>query len=313
MNESAQDGVASGSSVNASNGCPICGHADRCLLHTVNSFTIARCRLCTNRYVVNPPAPEALASLYGEEFFAGYHGRDYTESTAERRSEIERRLRTVQRLCGPGANRRLLDVGCAHGFFVAAARDAGWAAEGIDVSEHAIRFAREQLGLLSVHQGDLRQRTDWRGSFSTVTLWATVEHLSDPVAVLRTIRDLLVPGGYLILDTGLVGDFVDHLGEGLSPWYASPPEHLFFFTRKGLGTALRGAGLSSVKTHLDRDVSWPRLLAHRLRKLAAMSTLWAWRRVRGAPRSQFARDATVVVGVGRRPFPATDSSARFQE
>ena len=64
------------------------------------------------------------------------------------------RLATLERFLDPARHRRLLEVGCAYGFFLDLARGRFETATGIDITEDGVRYARETLGLDAV-QGDL--------------------------------------------------------------------------------------------------------------------------------------------------------------
>ncbi|HRJ49239.1 MAG TPA: class I SAM-dependent methyltransferase, partial [Phycisphaerales bacterium] len=87
------------------------------------------------------------------------------------------------------------------------------------------------------------------GAFDVATFWATIEHLPDPVGMLRDIHDMLRPGGVLLLDTGIGDDWLDRLLPGRVQWYA-PPQHLFVFSGSGFARSVEQAGFQVV--HHDR-------------------------------------------------------------
>jgi SAM-dependent methyltransferase len=94
---------------------------------------------------------------------------------------------------------RLLDVGCATGLFVAAARDAGWAATGIDASAWAVARAAERCPQATFRQGLVDHLDFPAGSFDVVTLWDVLEHVPQPLPALHRVRGWLAPGGCLFL------------------------------------------------------------------------------------------------------------------
>ena len=94
---------------------------------------------------------------------------------------------------GPGT---LLEVGSFVGAFLAAARELGWVAEGVDVNVHANRFARS-LGL-SVTDGELGDIT-LEPSRDAICIWNCLDQLPDPRAALRAARERLEAGGMLAL------------------------------------------------------------------------------------------------------------------
>ncbi len=108
-----------------------------------------------------------------------------------------RRLRLIQRLLPSG---RLLDVGCAFGFFL---RWLGKRYEtyGLDVSGYAIAQARRLLRPRGrVRQGDVQDRIPFSAPFDVITAFDVVEHLDRPDEALRHITQALRPGGYLVLE-----------------------------------------------------------------------------------------------------------------
>ena len=161
---------------------------------------------------------------------------------------------------------RLLDVGCGKGYFVRACLDAGIDAEGIDLSVTGVQFAREKLGV-NCHVGDLREAKESLGTFDAATFWATIEHLPEPIGVLRCIADVLTHDGRLYLDTGIGDDWLDRLLPGCVQWY-DPPQHLFVFSAKGLRFALEKAGFRIV----DFDPSFERTPARRVLKMLRNGT-----------------------------------------
>ena len=98
-------------------------------------------------------------------------------------------------------NGRLLDIGCGTGHFLAEmGRYPGWELAGVEPNAKAAEFARQALGL-NVHLGDLFSAQFPDHHFDVVTMWDVLEHLYEPVSVLREIHRVLKPDGVLILRT----------------------------------------------------------------------------------------------------------------
>ena len=89
-----------------------------------------------------------------------------------------------------------LEVGSYVGAFLAAARDARWSFEGLDVNEHVNDFTRS-LGFV-VHDGELETFRPGR-SFDAVAIWNTFDQLPDPAGAVRAAKALLAPGGMLAI------------------------------------------------------------------------------------------------------------------
>lgn len=100
----------------------------------------------------------------------------------------------LRRFVASGA--RVLEVGSYVGAFLAGARDAGLAAEGLDVCKRTNEFVRS-LGLI-VRDGRLADLRPDRG-FDAVAIWNTFDHLPDPRSVLAATRGQLKSNGVVAI------------------------------------------------------------------------------------------------------------------
>jgi 2-polyprenyl-3-methyl-5-hydroxy-6-metoxy-1,4-benzoquinol methylase len=146
------------------------------------------------------PEPELWPLMYSDGYFEAYsvhhsscRGYAAGKEVADRASET--RLDQIRTYCASG---RLLDVGCAGGHFLAAARKRGYDVAGVEYSRTMAAYAHATYGL-EVLQGDFLE-LDVPGTFDVVHMEDVLEHLSDPLAALRKVQCLLAPRGLLIVD-----------------------------------------------------------------------------------------------------------------
>jgi SAM-dependent methyltransferase len=143
-------------------------------------------------------------------------------------------------------NNRLLDVGCGAGSLVMAAIQAGWRAEGIEISQPAVDFLRQKD--LPIFHGELAMARFPDNSFDVVTASELLEHLPEPLKLLGEIARILRPGG-LFWATTPHGQGVSARLLGADWTVVTPPEHLHLFSIKGMKILLEKAGFNQVKIY----------------------------------------------------------------
>ena len=134
----------------------------------------------------------------------------------------------------PGA---LLDVGCATGFFLDEARQAGWDVRGCEVSEWAATSARQRFGL-DVVQAPFPTPLLGPRQYDAVTFLNVFEQLPNPHAAERVLRDLVKPGGLLALETWDVDALVVRMS-GMKWHKYRPDETPIYLNRQSLTTLFR--------------------------------------------------------------------------
>jgi SAM-dependent methyltransferase len=277
--------------------CPICDHDTSTPVVVRNGFPYVRCYACSAVYVHPLPPAEVLQAHYQDAaYFAGDEQqgyRCYADMHKALAPHFRRRLTFLARQLDRKG--RLLDFGCADGYFLEEARAAGWEIAGVEIAAEMATSARQRLGIPIA--GALQDAAGTH--FDAITLWEVVEHLRDPVGELRAVRDYLRPGGVLALST----PNADHWQALREPeaWTAyRPPSHLVLFGAPAIHLALTRAGFEHIEVRhvaplppmpgwLDRataslrgDLStgqaraWPVALAlWRAARLAA----WGWFRL----------------------------------
>jgi len=227
--------------------CPVCAAREAAELFKRNGFALVRCTACGCVYVGDALEAIDFGALYGEDYYTGGHAEvfsDYLGQEAARRAHARRRLWWQRHLPPRWPRRgRLLDVGCAAGFFLAEAR-AHYEVQGVELSDWAARHAREQLHL-TVFTGTLQQAALPAAHFDVVTLWDVIEHVPEPVPLLAEAARVLRPGGRLVLTTG---DWDSAYARARGPaWHLiAPPWHLTMFGRRTMAQAGTRAGLTPV-------------------------------------------------------------------
>lgn len=280
--------------------CPLCGSPEIPFFYEEGGFRYRRCRRC--RLVFLRPLP-------GRDFLEA-HYQGYLETTEAGERAWGREMEPVVRAAADAlsgmfpAPGRLLDVGCGYGFFLAEMQRRGWEVEGLELSKGAAELARRRTGApvrsLSV------EAAEFPAAFDVVTLFYVIEHLPDPISVLRKIRGVLRPGGVLLLRYPNTAPLIRLVGPRLARRLRlmQAPSHLYDFSAAAMDRMLRMAGFAETRTTLLGNTR-PRRLVSRLVScyiggLAERAARWTGGRLLlpGVSRVTFASGAP-----GRLPRP----------
>lgn len=137
----------------------------------------------------------------------------------------------------------LLDVGCGSGQWLDYMRGLGWQVVGLDFDRDAVEECRRRD--LDVRVGGLLDNRFEVASFDAVTMHHVIEHIPEPIDVLRDCARILRPGGRLVVSTPNA-DSLSHRFFGRNWRGLEPPRHLCIFTEQALRDALRTAGFKTV-------------------------------------------------------------------
>jgi len=233
--------------------CNLCGADDTVHVVEIDGFHIVKCRQCGLVYVNPRYRQRQLQEIYTEEYydhdginngleFFGYD--NYVGDEENIKTTFAKRLNTIERYANKG---RLLDVGCATGFFLDLARSNGWEVIGSEVSDFSARYARQTLGL-DVRLGTLKQLRFEDQAFDVVTMWDVIEHVPDPLGELCEVWRILRDGGVLSIITPDVGSLVARLLGSRWEEFRRVREHVYFFSRPTMCETLRRAGFGVLKT-----------------------------------------------------------------
>ena len=138
----------------------------------------------------------------GADYEEGYWGtikdpdgnvRDRLKEREQHLDDLKQGIEFVNSL-PPG---RMVDIGCGLGFFLSGVSDS-WEKHGVEVSEFAAEHAKKWG---KIHHGTLESAAYPDNHFDLVMLYHVIEHVDDPVALIKEINRILKPGGKLILGT----------------------------------------------------------------------------------------------------------------
>jgi SAM-dependent methyltransferase len=200
---------------------------------------VVRCRVCMLHYI----NPRPLAQLIIDSYSSA-QDETYVEYMDDRIGSFQRVLRRVLRISGrPEARGRLLDVGCAAGACLAAAKTMGFDVSGVEPSSWLAAFGRRKYGI-DIRDGILEPGMFPKESADVITLWDVLEHVPNPRALLELIQQLLRPDGIFVVS---YPDFHSVTGRLLGDrWPFWLGVHVLYYDKSTIARQLRTCGFDVI-------------------------------------------------------------------
>lgn len=195
------------------------------------------------------PTDEEITRFYAEEFYSSKYKAFNNSSLEVQEADSEFHdahrediANTIQRLLNrPIADLKVLDIGCGWGQTMKYLAAQGAHCSGFDPAPEAVAYV-QSCGLECVRAGMERMDVFGERRFDVVMLMNVLEHLSDPVAVVNEIRDLVLDSnGVLIIEVPNEFNAFQVASQelhGLSEWWVAPPAHLNYFSASTLSHML---------------------------------------------------------------------------
>lgn len=221
--------------------CPLCG--------STNKKSVAErlffCKSC--KCVFND---EHKTLSYDTDYFTSeylkQYGKTYEDDFRQIYASAELRLKRIAKLAGASSG-SILDIGCALGFFLKAARDFGYSrCEGVEISLYASEYCKDKFGF-KVRREPFEEIYD-AGIFDVVTAWYFLEHCREPVKAVNKIYASLKIGGVIAL--AVPSAYGPMFRRNIQLWIRTrPKDHRIDFTPSSLRRLLLAAGFCSIKIY----------------------------------------------------------------
>jgi len=175
--------------------CRLCGGDRLSLYHTMGNdgqFRYYKCRDCK---LVNYDLSAGLAQEHFDE-----PDKDPMDDSEPWNLDKDQSFRFISRYISPPG--RMLDIGCGNGRLMYLARKAGWDVKGLELSPVMAKLVRKRLGAAVVVADFLEVAPESIDAmrFDLISLRHVLEHLPDCLLAMRKLRELLAPGGYVLIE-----------------------------------------------------------------------------------------------------------------
>ncbi|MBI1355433.1 MAG: methyltransferase domain-containing protein [Acidobacteria bacterium] len=191
------------------------------------------------------------SSAYWLDYLPSAHGQP--DVVARARADLPERclywLSTVLRFRQPPG--KILELGCGPAAFTGLLAEAGFEAQGVEMSPAIVDWARKTWNV-DVFRGPLEQLSLPPGSYAGIAAFDVLEHLPRPLQTLRCVADLLEPGGWALFQTPCFRT-PDQTHEALVERsdrfleQMKPEEHVYLYTEQAVERLLAEAGLPWVR------------------------------------------------------------------
>ncbi|MEO7834866.1 MAG: class I SAM-dependent methyltransferase [Ginsengibacter sp.] len=217
---------------------------EKTLLFEKNGYPIYECTKCKLRFSKLEDTSDHLTNVYSDDyFFAGGSGYpNYLEEKKQLYNSGIRYAKIISRFTTPG---KVLDVGCAAGFYLKGFEKSGWKCVGIEPNDTIASYGRNELNL-NIVTGDL-ESFQTEEKFDLVNLIEVIGHFYDLSKAMSKVQDLVNKEGLVLVESW------DHSSKiarffGKS-WHAyCPPSVITWFSGKTLAELFNCYGFDLITT-----------------------------------------------------------------
>ena len=224
------------------------------------------CRSCGLVQVSPEPSPDELVEIYGEDYMELYREKAGAYIPPDRNQKptfliLSKLFNWLESndfkefedsLQGKG---KMLDVGCGCGLTMRDFYLRGWDVEGIEVSKPAVDFLKSHG--MKAECTTLEQYNPSDETYDLVTMNHVIEHVPDPMKLLKQIGKCLKPGGRLI---NITPNWLSLPGILTGPEWFNDQEHVTYFSVEDLIRMTEEAGFEVIawKTRIGIESETPR-------------------------------------------------------
>lgn len=215
--------------------CISCGNETTAVIWASPAHRFYRCLDCGLVFLHPLPSFEQALSWYDEDYFQKYYSVRYEIQ----KSGFVRYLRGLP-------EGKILDVGCGLGSFLDAARERGFDPYGVEPAGGAREALSQRFGR-RIHFGTIETVPFSRESFDYITFWDTLGHILRPDSALKKARELIKPGGNLLVKVPYRPHWLVRVAGWINPLVDTSgvmhlPAQFYHFTPQSLGRLLENCG-----------------------------------------------------------------------
>ena len=175
-------------------------HAGK-IIRKFRKYKVVDCNVCKFIHIFPIPSDKELFSLYNNDYYQKTKP-DYIQGNEKEMNYLnntfDEKLGTVEKFLS-SKSKRILDIGSGPGFFLRRAKRRGWNVLGIEPSSIASNYAKK-YNIPTIqkffHQVNIKQI----GKFDVIHIFDVLEHVNDPISMLKKSYSLLKRGGMIVVE-----------------------------------------------------------------------------------------------------------------
>lgn len=222
--------------------CIFCNTQSNDILIRENGYVGIKCPTCNLIYTSPRPALNDIIDLYGHDN-ANISADSHIKNSFTKTLYARHNLKLIKKHISKG---KLLEVGAGAGYFLNEARGRGFEVFGIEFNSTQANFIKESLNI-PCEQLPLDRCTFSDEKFDLIYHCDVISHFHDPIAEFQKINRKLNENGFVIFETGNLGDVNDKYFKYYSKFQY--PDHLFFFSGNNIKTLLDQTGFELIKIY----------------------------------------------------------------
>ncbi len=243
--------------------CPVCNNENSKLIfsnfkgHYHGLFDIYQCSKCGVKFAINKnkQTDQLYNKVYSENDFGYYNEYKIQAKEIKNQKEPIKYLAKksipyfgVYNLLKKQNNQRTLDIGCGLGYLTYAMRNSGHQATGLDISEPAVKWAKENLGDYYDNESFQIHANNHEKEYDFISALEIIEHLENPLDLLSSIKKALKPDGEALISTPN-SLYYPQKAVWNTEW---PPIHLWWFNDQSIQELAKKTSLKCQKLNLGK-------------------------------------------------------------
>ena len=228
-------------------------------------------KIVLNKYefyeLAEKPSAQELKDYYAKKYYQDNKGSYEVEYTEEElhyfNNKTEQKYHVIRELMNSIETPSILDIGCGEGFTLHYFKEKKWEITGIDFSDFGCRKFNPQC-LPYLLTGDIYEQMlpliQANRQFNVIWLDNVLEHVLDPLDLLKECKKLLHPDGVIVIevpnDFSILQNYLLNKKYIPSPFWVVVPDHISYFNLKGLSALAEDAGLQNKFTMSDFPIDF---------------------------------------------------------